>query len=183
MNKMKMREVIESGFKVTLSEENSFRFCESSAYQSLSGLSLKEMDVGWWNTTNSKLFLLELKGQEIWREFDKSEDFAYKHLVTAIKGKVTDVLLMLAAVWVKTGIGNELKAHIPNPVHQYRGEGSIKFIFLIDTPASRQSLLLPVKDAINKQLAGRVRLFGVKHVTLINFDVAQKMGLPIERQA
>ena len=183
MNKMKMREVIESGFKVTLSEENSFRFCESSAYQSLSGLSLKEMDVGWWNTTNSKLFLLELKGQEIWREFDKSEDFAYKHLVTAIKGKVTDVLLMLAAVWVKTEIGKEIRTSMPTHIHQYQGDGSVKLIFLIDTPASRKSLLPPVKDAINKELAGRVRLFGVKHVTLIDFDIAQKMGLPIERQA
>ena len=132
MNDIEMREVIESGFKVTLSKENSFRFCESPAYQRLSGLSLKEMDIGWWDTTNSKLILLELKGTEIWQGFDKSKDTAHDYLVESLKGKVTDVLLMLAAAWVKTGIGNELKAHIPNHVHQYRGDGSIKLIFLID---------------------------------------------------
>jgi len=183
MGEMKMREVTESYFKVTVPEENSFRFCESPAYQRLSGLSLKEMDIGWWDITNSKLIILELKGVEIWQSFDKSKDTAHDYLVKSLNGKVTDVLLMLAAVWVKTGIGKEIEAHLPNSVHQYRGDDSVKLIFLIDTPASRKSLLLPVKDAINKQLAGRVRLFGVKNITLIDFDMAQKMGLPIERQA
>ncbi len=42
---------------------------------------------------------------------------------------------------------------------------------------------MPVKDALNRELAGRVRLFGVRNVTLIDFDQAQKMGLPVERQA
>ena len=183
MNDIEMREVIESGFKVTLYKENSFRFCESPAYQRLSGLSLKEMDIGWWDTTNSKLILLELKGIEIWQGFDKSKDTAHDYLVKSLKGKVTDVLLMLAAVWVKTEIGKEIKTSMPSHIHQYQGDGSVKLIFLIDTPASRKSLLLPVKDSINKELAGRVRVFGIKHVTLIDFDIAQKMGLPVERQA
>ncbi len=183
MNDIEMRQVIESGFKVTLSKENSFRFCESPAYQRLSGLSLKEMDIGWWDTTNSKLILLELKGIDIWQGFDKYKDTAHDYLVKSLKGKVTDVLLMLAAVWVKTEIVKEIRTSMPTHIHQYQGDGSVKFIFLIDTPASRKSLLPPVKDAINKELAGRVRLFGVKHVTLIDFDIAQKMGLPIERQA
>ena len=183
MNNIEMRVVIESGFKVTLPEVNSFRLCENSAYQKLSGLSLKEMDVGWWDTTNSKLILLELKGIEIWQGFDKSKDTAHDYLVKSLKRKVTDALLMLAAVWIKTEIGKELKASIPARVRQYQGDGSVKLIFLIDTPASRKSLLLPVKDAINKELAGRVRLFGVKRVTLIDFGTAQKIGLPIVRQA
>ena len=183
MNDKELREVIASGFKVTLSEENSFRFCENPAYQRLSGLSLKEMDIGWWDTKNSRLILLELKGIEIWQGFDRSKENAHAHLVKALKGKVSDVLLMLAAMWVETDIGKLLRASLPDHVHQYHGDGSLKFVFLIDTPASRKSLLLPVKDAINKELAGRVRLFGVKHVTLVDFDIAQKMGLPIKRQA
>ena len=176
-----MREVIESGFKVTVREETSFRLCECTAYQSLSSLSLKEMDVGWWDAGKSKLIILELKGREIWLEFDKSEDTAHEHLLTSLKGKVTDVLLMLAAVWVEAGIGTELKRSLPANVHRYQGDGSLKFIFLIDESASRKSLMSPVKDAINKELAGRLRLFGVKYVTLIDFDMAQKIGIPVER--
>ena len=53
---------------------------------------------------------------------------------------------------------------------------------MIDTPASRSPMLTAVKDAINKQLAGRVSLFGVRRVTIVDLEIAQKM-LPIEKQA
>jgi len=177
-----MSEVIESGFRVTVPKETSFRFCDCPAYQRLSGLCLKEMDVGWWDKGTSRLLLLELKGPEIWREFDKSEVAAHEHMVTSLKGKLTDTLLMLAAVWIETGIGKELSTSLPAHVRQYPSDGKLKFVFLIDTPTSRKPLLPPVKDAVNKELAGRARLFGVEHVTLVDFDIAQKMGLPVERQ-
>ncbi len=77
--------------------------------------------------------------------------------------------------------GKELRASLPKHVHQYHGDGSLKLIFLIDTPISRKSLLPALKDAINKELAGRVRLFGVKHVTLVDLDTANKMGLPVTK--
>lgn len=182
MNEMKIREVIESGFKVTITEENSFRFCENPVYKNLSSLSLKEMDIGWWDITDSKLFLLELKGCDIWREFDKSEDSAHKYLLKSLKGKITDTLLMLAAVWVETGKGKELKIFLPNHIHQYPSDGNLIFIVLIDTPISRKPLLLSVKDAINRELAGRIRLFNVKYVTLVDFDTARTMGLPVQRK-
>lgn len=181
MVKMKMREVIESGFKITIPEAHSFRFDENPAYQRLSGVDLKEMDIGWWDTAKNKLILIELKGVELWQGFDKDKECAHEFLVKSLKGKVTDVLLMLAAVWIKTGIGKEIGAHLPRSVHQYTGDGNIKLIFLIDTPVSRQPLLLPVKEFINKTMAGRVRLFGVNNISLVNFDMIQKMGLPIER--
>ncbi|MFQ5673875.1 MAG: hypothetical protein ACE5G9_12345 [Nitrospinales bacterium] len=142
---------------------------------------MKEMDIGWWDPTKSTLFLLELKGNEVWQGFDKNKDIAHDHLVKSLKKKATDVLLMLAAVWVKTNIGKKIRPTLPKPIHRYRGDGSIKIIFLVDTPTSSIPLLLAVKDAVNKEIAGRVRLFGVKNVTLINFDEAQNSKLPIER--
>jgi len=108
-----MREFIESGFKVTVPEKTSFRFCENPAYMGLSGLGVKEMDIGWWEPANNRLVFLELKGIEIWRNFDRSNDTAHAHLVKSLKGKVTDVLLMLAAVWVETIIGKGLKKSLP----------------------------------------------------------------------
>lgn len=183
MDKTRMREVVESGFKITVPEDTSFRLYECHAYQGLSGLSLKEIDVGWWDARTGKLTLLELKGQEIWHGLDKSEITALEHLVTSLKGKLTDALLMLAAAWVGTGIGKKLRTCLPAQIRQYPSDGSLKFIVLIDTPASRRPLLPPVKDAINKELAGRVRLFGVQHVTLVDFDAARRIGLPVEKQA
>jgi len=177
-----MREVIESGFKVAVPKETSFRLGENPAYRSLSGLGLKEMDIGWWDNANSKLLFLELKGIDIWQEFDRKKDTAHAYLVKSLKGKATDVLLIMAALWVGTDTGKALKASLPDHVQQYHGDGNLKFIFLIDTPPSRKSLLAPVKDAINKELAGRVRLFGVKRVTLVDFDTANRMGLPVTRE-
>ena len=182
MVEMKTRDVTESGFKITVPEENSFRFSENPAYQRLSGLSLKEMDIGWWDDTKNRLILLELKGIEIWKNFDKDKDSAHGYFVKTLEKKATDVLLMLAAVWVKTDSGKDIAAHLPSLVQEYPGDNNINFIFLIDTPTSRRPLLSSVSDAVNKTLAGRIRLFGVKRVTLINFDIAQKMGFPIKRK-
>ena len=177
-----MREIIESGFKVIVPDETSFRLGEDPVYRNLSGLGLKEMDIGWWDTANNKLLFLELKGIDIWQEFDRKKHTAHAYLVQSLKGKVTDVLLMMAAIWTGTDTGKEFGASVPGRVHQYRGDGSLKLIFLIDTPASRKALLLPVKDAINRELAGRVRLFGVQHITLVDFDTACKMGIPVFRE-
>ena len=177
-----MREVIESGFKVIVPNATSFRLGENPAYRKLSGLGLKEMDIGWWDNANSKLIFLELKGMDIWQEFDRKKDTAHAHLVKSLKGKVTDVLLMMAAIWTGTDVGKELSASMPDLVHQYPGDGSLKLILLIDTPASRKALLLPVKDAINRTIAGRGRLFGVRHITIVDFDSARKMGIPVFRE-
>ncbi len=183
MNETKMRVITESGFKVIVPERQSFRFCENPTYQHLSGLRIKEMDIGWWEVSRNKLILLELKGIEIWREFDRDKDTAFKFLLKSIEKKATDVLLMLAAIWTETEIGKKLKESLPDEVHHYHGEGCLKLIFLLDTPGFRRPLLGPIKDAINRELAGRLRLFGVQRLTIVDFDTANKIGLPITREA
>jgi hypothetical protein len=182
MSKHIEREISESGFKITVPAAASFRFSESPTYKKLSGLILKEMDVGWWDSRTNKMMLVELKSTEIWDEFDKSAETAHGHLVAVINGKATDTLLMLCAAWAGTNEGNDLKAALPSETHSYPGEGNIKLIFLIDTPPSRRALLSPMKDAVNKALAGRVRLFGIKRVILLDLETAEKMALPIVRQ-
>ena len=176
-----MREIIESGFRFRLPEAECFRLSENVTYQSLSGRNLKEMDIGWWRSTERKLFFIELKGAEIWENFRKSPDQAHEYLVKSLNKKTTDVLLMLTAMWSGTKIGETLKSGVPEAVHDYIGDGNLKFIFLIDTPVSHKALYAPIKDAINKALAGRMQLFGVNRVTLLDFDLAQKLGLPVER--
>ncbi|MCD6326449.1 SWIM zinc finger family protein [bacterium] len=178
-----MSEITESGFRVTVPKETSFRFCDCPAYQRLSGLCLKEMDIGWWDKGTSRLLLIELKGEEVWREFDKSKVAAHEHMLTALKGKLTDTLLMLVAVWIETGVGKELSKSLPALVRQYPGDGKLGFVFLVDTPASRSPMLTAVKDDMNKELEGRMRLFGVRRVAIVNLAVAQDIGIPVERQA
>ncbi len=173
-----MREIIESGFKVTVPYRTSFRLQENKYYQRLSGIGLKEMDIGWWDNEKGKLIFLELKGIEIWQSSNEKER-AHTYLVKSLKEKISDVLLIMSAIWVGTKVGEKLKEDLPEETHKFPGEGNLKFIILIDTPRSLKSLLTPVKDAINRKLAGRVRLFGIKHVTLTDLDTAIKMGLPV----
>jgi hypothetical protein len=181
MSGQKMREVVESGFQVTVSEKDSFRFCECATYQTLSGLNLQEMDVGWWDATTKEVIVMELKGREVWANFDKSKSTAHEHLVSILIGKATDTLLMLSAVWVETESGIGLKTALPALFHSYPGKGKLKLIFLLDTPPSRTPLLLALKDEVNKRLAGRLRLFGGR-VTIVDFAGAQKQKLPVERE-
>ncbi len=140
------------------------------------------MDVGWFDDSKGKLVFLELKGEELWDKFDKSKDEAHTHLVKNLREKATDVLLMLAAVWSKTKIGKGIKEILPVKAHRY-SDGILKFIFLLDTPDSRKPLLIHIQDAVNKELAGRVRLFGMERLTVIDFDKAKELGLPVTREA
>jgi len=179
---VKRNEVVESGFKVTVPPGTTFRFCECEAYRRLSGLGLREMDVGWCETDGSKLTLLELKGQGVWRGFEQGRDSADRFLIEKIGGKATDALLMLASVWAGTRVGTELAACLPKCSRKYPGDGALRLVFLIDTPASRWELLLAVKDRLNRRLGGRVRLFGIGSLALVDYETARRIGLPVQRQ-
>jgi hypothetical protein len=176
-----MKEIIESGFVVRLPKATSFRFSECAAYKSLSGRFLKEMDVGWWDEKNSILILLELKGREIWDGFDFGKGKAHIRLMEGIKTKATDTLLILTAVWIRTQVGQAMRGDLPHSIHSYPGDDKIRLIFLIDTPDSRKSLLLPLKERINNELAGRIALFGIKKLRIVDFESLQKMGISITR--
>nr|VFK34569.1 MAG: hypothetical protein BECKMB1821I_GA0114274_107611 [Candidatus Kentron sp. MB] len=139
------------------------------------------MDVGWWDSQKNRLIMMELKGKELWKEFDANRETAHEHLVNELAKKVNDTLLILASVWSDTEPGLEIKITLPTKVRKYPGKGKIKFIFLIDTPISRQGLLMPIKDRINQLLSGKTRLFGIAHVTLIDFDKARSMELPVRK--
>jgi len=177
----KMRNVVESGFHVTVAAARSFRLADMEPYRKLSGLCLKEMDIGWWDNRGGRVVLLELKGSTIWGGFDSSKDEAHDHLVANLRAKATDVLMLLAAVWIGTTCGRELKLLLPKGVESYPGDGKIKLVFLVDTPPSRKPLLIAIKDELNRQTGGRSRLFGVQHLTVVDLDVAVKMGLPVTR--
>jgi CubicO group peptidase (beta-lactamase class C family) len=175
--------VEESGFRVALDRSTGFRLADLAPYRQLSGLCLKEMDVGWWDTASQRIFLLELKGSTVWDKFDADKDAAHGHLVATLRDKATDALLLLAAAWIGTSCGAELKALLPESVQAYPGDGKIKLIFLVDTPASRKPLLSAIKDELNRKTAGRSRLFGIRHLTIVDFDLAVKLGLPVTRAA
>jgi len=176
-----VREVNESGFKVSLPQSSSFRLADLAPYQQLSGRCLKEMDIGWHDGTTGYLVLLELKGSDVWNAFDSNAAAAHDHLVANLKGKATDVLLILASVWSQTDFGAQLSPLLPAIARTFPGMSKLKLIFLVDTPPTRLPLLGPVKDELNRVLAGRAGLYGIRRVTIIDFDKAKAIGLPVKR--
>jgi hypothetical protein len=173
----------ESGFRIA-PPDPAFRIAETAAYRALSGRRLKEMDVGWWETLpdgRHRLLLLEVKGIKVWQTPPDNPAKPHEHLVQTCVDKATDTLLMLAGKWTATTWGQELTKELPVEVSVYPGDAALKLVFLIDIPTRRRELLLAVREEINSRLSGRLGIFGKQSVSIIDFESAQKMGLPITR--
>jgi len=190
MSQGDIRTIHESGFVVTLPKDLSFRLCEMAPYERLKGQHLKEMDVGWFDAKERSIVLLELKGKEVGEEWKAQERDGSKngckrkpheHLIENLGNKGTDCLLIFSAVWAKTEVGEEFQRLLPQDCWKYPAKGKIKLFFLVDTPSSRRELLLEVKHKLNETLSGRLQLFGIQRVLLLDFNKAREMGLPVER--
>ena len=172
----------ESGFRIE-APAPAFRLSELDAYRALSGRNLREMDLGWLWTRQGKqqLLLLEVKGREVWNTKPDDPTRPHEHLVRACVEKANDTLLMLAAVSVPTPWGQQLAAHLPAALGDCVRGSALKLVFLIDIPESNRELLGPVREKINSRLSGRISLFSLEHVSVIDFVSAQRMGLPVSR--
>ncbi|MCP3136063.1 hypothetical protein [Pyxidicoccus xibeiensis] len=173
----------ESGFRVE-APVPAFRLADLPPYRLLSGKRLKEMDVGWWGPSQEgqqRLTLLELKGLEVWQTTPDNPATPREHLVRTCVEKATDTLLMLAGAWTPTSWGTELSRSLPTQALPYPGDKALKLVFLIDIPVGQRELLLPVRDEINGRLQGRLGIFGMRRVSVVDFEAAQKMGLPVTR--
>lgn len=168
----------ESGVEVRV-PPGGFRFCEVAAYRSLSGQGLKEMDVGFWDPARARLLLLELKGREVWDAPPPA--VPHEHLVEVCVQKAVDTLLMLSVAWIGTTPGQALRSALPPEAQAYPGDRRVKLVFLIDIPDEKRELLLAIRDELNARLRGKLALFGIPNVTVVSLEVAQKMGLPVQR--
>jgi len=172
--------IVESGMQV-FPPQPAFRLQDCPTYIKLKGQSLKEMDVGWWDSQTERIYLVELRGKEVWDSFDSDATHASKYLLNNFERKANDVLLMLGAMWSQTEIGTELQADLPPEVHKYPKTGNIKMIFVVDTPTGRRPLLGALQTALNERLQGRVNLFGLRRVILTDPD--SRNTLPITRES
>ena len=179
-----MRPLRESGFEMSLPCEISFRFCEMPRYKKLYGAgSLKEMDIGWWDEDKRHMLLIELGGEGTWKKFEQAgvRGKPKESLVNELAAKFTDSLLMLAAAWAGTEAGQELKESLPRDAHAYPGTQRIRMIFLLDTPSAHKRSLLIVRKMLKRRLEGKVQLWGLLPIEVIDYDSALKLNLPISR--
>lgn len=155
----------ESGLRVDLRGKDHFRFQDCPAYRSISGQNLKEMDFGWWDADT--LWLLELKDYA----HLSPEERLPGHLLEELANKATDVLLMLAAAWIGTEMGNGLKACLPK--HSQRPH-RLKLAFVLKVEPILVPQIQTLKDTLNQRLRGRIALFDIRNVILIDHLTAIK---------
>jgi len=158
----------ESGLRLTLPEGKHFRFQDCQAYKSLSGQNLKEMDFGWWQEDKNILWLFELKD---YANLTLNECLP-NHLLDNLITKAMDSLLMLAACWAKTGKGREFLSCLPSPVqnfpmHPEQLKLKLFFILKIDVNMFKDEIDA-LKYELNNRLRGRIALFNIKHVSLVD---------------
>ncbi|RKZ50904.1 MAG: hypothetical protein DRR16_05610 [Candidatus Parabeggiatoa sp. nov. 3] len=171
----------ESGLRLTLPAGKHFRFQDCKAYKSLNGQNLKEMDFCWWQEDENRLWLIELKD---YANLTPAECLP-NHLLDNLIAKATDSLLMLAACWAKTGKGQEFLSCLPSSVQEFpRHPQQLKlklfFILKIDVSMFKDEIDA-LKYELNNRLRGRVALFNIRHVSLVDhLTVINHNLLPLE---
>jgi len=162
----------ESGLIITLPDKEHFSFQDCHGYKTLSGQNLKEMDFGWWR--DDTLWLIEIKE---YANLTSNEQLP-AHLLDNFVNKATDSLLMLASLWAETNHGLKLAPCLPPQIHKFPKRLKLFFILKIDKVIFK-SQIIHLKDALKNRLRGRLILFDVKHVSLVDHLTAIKCNLPI----
>lgn len=163
----------ESGLIINLNDEHSFRFQDNQAYQKLKGKRLSEMDFCWLDPNKNILWLLDVKDYSHLLPAEKLPDY----LLAKLSNKVIDSLLLMSAIWSNTQEGLSLKKYLPKSCHTVK---SLKIIFVFKiTNQTIKASLSPLKTKLVNSLRGRLALFDVNNITLIDHEMAIAMDLPL----
>ncbi len=163
----------ESGLRVTLPEEGSFRFSECPTYQRISGRNVSEMDVGWWEEKWQAIVLLEIK--------DYSTQLPRKDLMSSLLAKGRDCLVMLHAVWHGvSAIGKTLGADLPERCRQPQ-RLVLYFVLKVGTGMTAKELLVNIKESLENHVNAYAEVLGMRRITVILLDHEKAIakGLPL----
>ncbi|MEH2336432.1 hypothetical protein [Nostoc sp.] len=167
----------ESGLRITLPDEHSFRLQDCSSYVNLKGNNLSEMDFGWWDSTNDTLSLLEIKDYSHLTPLERLPD----HLLEKLINKVTDSVMILASVWSGTLQGQNFYRELPVscqvfPTHPKKIK--VFFIFKISDEIKIKQELTDIRDKLKNKMLGRLMLFDITNLVLVDHETAIKfMGM------
>ncbi|MDP8207033.1 MAG: hypothetical protein P9L92_10250 [Candidatus Electryonea clarkiae] len=166
-----MTDFEESGMKITLPDNDCFRFEDITALSNIRNKGLKDMDFGWWDNSKNVLFLLEVK--------ETSDPSSYE---TAIVEKVVDTLLTLSASWIPTLRGKSIARELPsscqsflNPPHK------LQIVIIFKIQRTNIQGLHTLQDSVRNKLEGKVKLFDMvrNSVKLMDISTAINFQFPV----
>ena len=168
----------ESGLHITVPRD-SFRIQDLSSYKELCGKHLKEMDFCWLDNDNGNLYLMEVKD---YSNLYGKEGLPY-YLLDELKEKTIDSLLLLFSVWLESRKGREIANEIPDTIRKFKiSQHNLKIIHIIKIERDKKDIiqaLHTLKYRLNQLLSGRLALFNIRSVILIDHNTAADRGLPI----
>jgi hypothetical protein len=166
----------ESGITIDLSDElEYFCFENCDGYRMLSGNHFKEMDIGWTNSSEDILYLIELK--DFTKKNLKNRDIA-KQVVLDLVKKSVDSIAMIMAVKASTHYSSNIQPCLPPSFNA--SSSKIKMILMINCSEERKIDIQFLRDKFQEHFEAYKKLFDVKHCTVVSVQQARKFLSPIK---
>jgi hypothetical protein len=161
--------IIESGFRVELSPDKSFRFCDIPTYKSgLKRWSVSEMDFGYWDEERKAICLLELKDLSFKHPKAPAKDpkAELERFKIKIRDNIKDVLVMMHAAWSRYEHGKALLQELPEP---FRVPAPIRLMFVMKMPEDHKKPAPPqsYKDAADGAARGYAKLLDLNATAVV----------------
>ncbi len=157
----------ESGITLNFPDNNFFCFENCAGYQQFSGNHFKEMDAGWFDTTENKIFLIELKD---FTEATIVGEYAEKRVWDMIK-KSIDSCLMLQSILVGTQPSTDIQSCLPQ---LFTRDFKISVFHIIHTNEEQKADIQFLSDSFKAKFIAYKALFGVEHANVISYDQAKR---------
>ncbi len=157
----------ESGITLNFPDNNFFCFENCAGYQQFSGNHFKEMDAGWFDITENKIFLIELKN---YSDTATSTENAEKRVWNMIK-KSIDSCLMLHSILLGTEPSDDIQRCLPQP---FNNDFKIRLFHIIHAKAEQRADIQFLSDSFKAKFIAYKALFGVEHANVISYDQAKR---------
>lgn len=158
----------ENGVRVNFPDTNHFRLSDCQAHIILSGRGVKEMDIGWYDTTANTLWLVEMKGyynpaNPRHQPKDLSDQDIVDNMLEELVGKSIHTICQLTTDRAGT------KSCVAQPITD---DTAIKLVHLIRVMPGQDAYLNPLQDAIRAKLSPYIAIYNIAAVTIISYDLA-----------
>lgn len=162
----------ENGVGISMPDpENAFQLATCQAYRKISSESVKEMDIGWYNSSLKQLWLIELKAFHnpqnlLFQTKDLSDQNILESLLFDLVDKSIHTLCMVQTNRANTQscMGN----------FTIQDDSEIFLVFLIRTMPNQEDYLQHLQDKIRTRLKPFIAIFKVKAVLVLGYDREKK---------
>jgi hypothetical protein len=166
----------ESGITIDLPNDVEF-FCfeNCNGYRMLSGNHFKEMDIGWYDSSENILYLIELK--DFTKKNLRDRNIA-KQVVFDLVKKSVDSMAMIMAVKAGTHYSSKIQPCLPPSFNV--STSKIKMIHIINCSEDRKTDIQFLRDKFQEHFEAYKKLFDVENCTVVSVQQARKFLSPVK---